>query len=133
MVGLVVLGLFMGEQSTPPPAPAPVPAPTPAVAPAPAAALPNLSGVWHSRSGESYAFTQQGTNLAFSILAAGNPVGQGAGSVEAGTVALAMNLFFGGQQMTMACELQLSPDQRAMTGACRNSLNGQITPAQIFR
>lgn len=137
MVGLVVLGLFMGEQTTsvPTPVPAPSPAPTPAVAPqpAPAVALPNLSGLWHARSGESYAFTQQGTNLAFSILAAGNTVGQGGGRVEAGTVSLAMNLYFGGQPMTMACELQLAPDQRAMTGACRNSLNSQITPAQIFR
>lgn len=145
MVGLVVLGLFVDEQQPAEPAPAPAPAPSPvspSPAPAPAlapparpvaTAVPNLAGPWHARSGESYTFNQQGTTLSFSILVGNNPVGQGFGSLEDGTASLVMNVLVGGQQVTMACELQLAPDQRSMGGTCVNNFNGQVTPAQIFR
>jgi hypothetical protein len=131
MVGLVVLGLFV-EEDTPAPSATPTPAPAPAPVPA-VAATPDLGGLWHSRSGETYAFTQQGANLAFSILVGGNTVGQGAGSVQAGAASLAMNVLFAGQPVTLACEMQLAPDHRAMAGTCVNNLNGQVSPAQIFR
>lgn len=147
MVGLVVLGLFVEEEQpaeplpAPSPAPAPVsPAPAPAPVPAPspparpvATAVPNLAGPWHARSGESYAFNQQGAALEFSIFVGNNPVGQGFGSLAGNTASLVMNVLFGGQQVTMACELQLAPDQRSMAGNCVNNFNGQVTPAQIFR
>lgn len=136
MVALVLLGIVM-EENEPAPDPAPAPAPAPANTPSPSPAVapgaPNLGGLWHSRSGESYAFEQQGSNLAFSILVGGNTVGQGAGSVEAGSASLLMNVLFGGQQVSLVCQMQLAPDQRLMTGNCVNSVNGQVTPAQMFR
>lgn len=145
MVGLVLLGYLVGEEqpATPMPEPAPQPVTTPPLpqpaanparpAPTPVAAVPQLAGLWHSRSGESYAFEQQGANLRFSILLGGNAVGQGFGSLEAHTAALVMNVLAGGQSITLACEMALAPDQRSMTGTCTNNLNGQVTPAQIFR
>lgn len=147
MVALVALGLMIGEDKptappvepapqplVTPPAPDPAPAPIPVrPAPAPVAASPNLAGLWHSRSGESYAFSQQGANLQFSILVGGNPVGQGYGSLEDTTASLVMSVVFGTQQVTMACQMALAPDQRSLSGTCTNNFNGQITPAQIFR
>lgn len=146
MVALVVVGLMIGEESStvtpaPTPAPEPVvtpPAPQPAPSPvrstpAPVAASPNLAGLWHSRSGESYAFSQQGNALQFSILLGGNTVGQGYGNLEDTTAALVMTVVLGAQQVTMACEMALAPDQRSLSGTCTNNFNGQITPAQIFR
>lgn len=94
--------------------------------------LPDLSGLWRTNSGEVYHFEQDGADVSFYAEAAGRHVGDGEGRLEGGLLRVSMTMLFNGQPTGVAnCDLQLAPDGRSMTGACRGP--GGVTPAQIFR
>lgn len=113
-------------------APAPAPALAPATAPAPVAAVPDVSGLWRTSTGEVYHFEQQGRGVSFTAEAAGQTVGQGRGQFEGQLLRLAMAMSVNGQFLgTANCDMQPAPDHRSWTGVCMGP-NGAF-PAQMFR
>jgi len=110
---------------------APAPAPPPAAQPV-AAAIPDVSGLWRTYTGEVYHFGQNGANVDFYAEAAGQQIGVGQGRFDGQVLRLAMTMYLNGLVMGVAnCDMQPAPDGRSYTGVC-NGPNG-ILPAQIFR
>jgi hypothetical protein len=118
------------------PAPAPTPAPKPAQTPAPAPVaaprLPDLSGFWRTLDGtEVYQVEQNGSQLRVAGFAQNVGIGGGSGTIDGRFVRISMNVLAQGQQMSISCTSQLSPDERALTGTC-NGPNGPF-PAHLVR
>lgn len=137
VAALVIIGAIESEYDngggdavapfvSPPPA-------APGPAPAPLAGTPNLSGPWRSADGaESYQFSQNGTQVQIAAFMRGANVGGGSGELQGQLLRVNLSLQMQGVHMANArCELQLSPDLRALTGLCAGP-NGQY-PVQLFR
>ncbi len=93
---------------------------------------PDISGLWRTHTGEVYHFEQDGADVTFAAEAAGQQVGDGQGRLEGHVLRVNMTMMLDGQPTGVAnCDLQLAPDGRSMTGACRGP--GGVTPAQVFR
>lgn len=107
----------------------PVQAPQPVVA---TPSVPNIAGLWRTLSGETYQFSQQGTQLRFTAQVGGQPAGTGEGQLDGSLLRLAMTLAPNGVPMGVVnCNLQASPDFSRFVGLCQG-VNGQF-PAQMFR
>lgn len=145
MVALVAIGVLVDESTDGPALPEPslpvtpvtdepVPAPTPAPRPAPARpAYTDLSGLWHSTTGESYRMSQSGDAIQVAILLGNQQIGEGWGTAADDGVQLAMQAVSNNVAVQLACDMSLDAGGRSMTGTCINTQTGQMAPARIFR
>ena len=101
-------------------------------APPVAQALPDISGMWRTTTGEVYHFDQDGTRVSFIAEAGGQDLGQGSGSFDGVTLRLALTLRVQGVVMGNAnCDLQAGPQHESFAGMCMGP-NGPFM-AQMFR
>jgi hypothetical protein len=142
MVALVVIGVMVDESTDDPFVPEPVlpvtpaatnPAPAPAPRPVAPIAANDVSGLWHSTTGESYRMAQQGAQVQVAILLGNQQIGQGWGTAGSQGVQLAMQAVMNNIPVELACEMALDAGGRSMTGTCINTQTGQMAPARIFR